>query len=262
MWQKLYYRNTFELAWKEYAKNFPPGIDKKLAALADKRADITTDSFALYSSIATVFSSRIEGEDIQLDSYFKHKFQSVKYEPDYTKRADDLFSAYEFASKKELSYTNLVQAHTLLTQNILPSDKRGIVRVHQMFITNDQGNIRYVAAEAERVKDEFLYLMQDVEVLKQMALDNIQVFFFASFVHLLFVKIHPMYDGNGRTARLLEKWFLAHFIGKNAWHIESERYYYGNVKEYYAALNGMGVDYETSDYSKAQAFLQMLIKSL
>jgi len=31
--------------------------------------------------------------------------------------------------------------------------------------------------------------------------------FFAALIHLVFVKIHPFDDGNGRAARLLEKWF-------------------------------------------------------
>ncbi|WP_220392957.1 Fic family protein [Chitinophaga lutea] len=33
-------------------------------------------------------------------------------------------------------------------------------------------------------------------------------------IHLVFVKIHPRADGNGRSARLLEKWFLAVKLGK------------------------------------------------
>ncbi|MBL0098191.1 MAG: Fic family protein [Bacteroidetes bacterium] len=33
-------------------------------------------------------------------------------------------------------------------------------------------------------------------------------------IHLVFVKIHPLNDGNGRSARLIEKWFLAQKLGK------------------------------------------------
>jgi Fic family protein len=43
-----------------------------------------------------------------------------------------------------------------------------------------------------------------------------QVFFFASMIHLVFVKIHPWNDGNGRSARLIEKWFLARKVGRKS----------------------------------------------
>lgn len=262
MWEQLHYRNVFEAAWENYFAAFPSDADQKLEALTFKKGNITKDSFALYSSIASVFSSKIEGEDIQLDSYFKHRFQAVQYEPDYTKRPDDLYNAYEFASENELNYTNLVHVHKIITNNILPSDKRGAIRTQQMFISDNQGNIRYVAAEAGIVKDELLHLLNDIEILKKSELSNAAMFYSASFCHLLFAKIHPMYDGNGRIARLVEKWFLSHFIGKTAWNIESERFYYEHLKEYYTALNLIGVDYSSSDYSKSLPFLQMLVKSL
>ena len=41
-------------------------------------------------------------------------------------------------------------------------------------------------------------------------------------IHLVFVKIHPWNDGNGRSARLMEKWFLAQKLDEKAWFIESE----------------------------------------
>lgn len=43
-----------------------------------------------------------------------------------------------------------------------------------------------------------------------------EIFYYAAFVHLVFIKIHPSQDGNGRTARLLEKWFLIEKMGEKA----------------------------------------------
>ncbi len=81
-------------------------------------------------------------------------------------------------------------------------------------------------------------------------------------LHLTLVNIHPFIDGNGRTSRLLEKWFLADYIGAKTWSIESERYYYENLKDYYRALNRIGFDYTLLDYSKSLPFLLMLPNSL
>ena len=46
-------------------------LDEKFQLL--KEADISTDTFSFYTSVASVFSSKIEGEAIEIDSYIKHK---------------------------------------------------------------------------------------------------------------------------------------------------------------------------------------------
>jgi Fic family protein len=79
---------------------------------------------------------------------------------------------------------------------------------------------------------------------------------------LVFVNIHPFEDGNGRAARLLEKWFLAEKLGKMAWCVASEQFYYKNVSDYYKNLAVLGFNYENLDYSKALGFLKMLPDSI
>jgi Fic family protein len=79
---------------------------------------------------------------------------------------------------------------------------------------------------------------------------------------LIFVKIHPFNDGNGRTARLLEKWFLNTKLGEKAWYIGSEHFYYKNLQNYYHNLASVGLFYEELSYSKSIPFLLMLPNSL
>jgi Fic family protein len=63
------------------------------------------------------------------------------------------------------------------------------------------------------------------------------------------VKTHPFQDGNGRTARLLEKWFLLNKIGVEATAVELEKHYYVNRSAYYTNIRKLGLDYPSLDYN-------------
>jgi Fic family protein len=88
-----------------------------------------------------------------------------------------------------------------------------------------------------------------------------EVFYYAAFIHLVFVKIHPWNDGNGRSARLLEKWFIAQKLGNKAWFLQSEKMYYSFHSTYYQNIRLLGLEYPELDYSKALPFLLMLPKT-
>ena len=70
--------------------------------------------------------------------------------------------------------------------------------------------------DPEMVKKEMDKLFEDIDLLIKSDLNPFEVFYYAAFIHLVFVKIHPFQDGNGRTARLMEKWFLIEKIGQIA----------------------------------------------
>ena len=243
-----------------YQKNFEPELEARFDALKD--AEISNDSFSFYTSVASVFSSKIEGEEIELDSYVKHKRFGVEFLPDYTKKIDDLYEAYTFVKDNLLNKKNIAQAHKLLGKNIVSKQQQGKHRIHAMFVTTDHGRIEYVAALPHEVDTEMSAFYQDVERLLVMKLNFEEIFYYASMIHLVFVKIHPWNDGNGRTGRLLEKWFLAQKLGSKAWFVQSEKNYYQNHQWYYSNLRRLGLEYDSLDYSKALPFLEMLPKSL
>ena len=204
----------------------------------------------------------IEGENIELDSFIKHKRLGVKYQPDYTRKIDDLYNAYQFAKIASCNNVNVTKAHQILTQNILPAGRQGRIRVGNMYVTTTDGKIEYVAAAPGSVNKELGKFYADLEILQAADLSLHEVFFFAAMLHLLFVKIHPFDDGNGRTARLIEKWFLANKLGEKAWLIQSEKNYYQQHQTYYKNLRLLGLEYELLDYYKAVPFLAMLPKAL
>ena len=235
-------------------------IDKILNNI--KKEKVPADYFKFYNSISSVYSSKIEGEDIDFDSFFKHKFMNVKFKPDYTKKTDDLVKAYEFAFNNELNLKNVIKSHSVLSNNLLPKSQRGVIRNNSMFVINSDDRIEYVAPESSIVNQELDILFNDIKKLKTIELNTIEILYFASFIHLIFVKIHPFQDGNGRTARLLEKWFLIDKLGDKAVAIGLEKNYYKNLSDYYTNIKKLGLEYEELDYSKSLDFLKMTLNGL
>jgi Fic family protein len=186
----------------------------------------------------------------------------VKYQPAYTRRADDLFRAYEYMLRHPLTKPNLLEAHRILSQHLLPKRQRGLIRTNPMFVLNEADRIEYVACAPEQVPAEIALFFGDLEALQSADLEPLEVFYYAAMLHLVFVKIHPMQDGNGRTARLLEKWFLLEKLGNQALAIESEKNYYINRQSYYHNIRKLGLDYESLDYGQALDFLLMTVNSL
>lgn len=241
---------------ENYKAGFNESIKQGFEDLHD--SELSIDTFSFYTSVSVVFSSKIEGEDIELDSFIKHKRLGVEYKPDYTQKIDDLYNAYEFAQNNRLYAETLMQSHRLLTKNILLPQHQGQLRTNNMFVMTDDGRIEYVATTPGNVLPEMSKFYADMEALLKANLNFEEVFFFAALLHLVFVKIHPLNDGNGRTARLLEKWFIAEKLGTKAWFIQSEKNYYDQHQTYYDNIRKLGLEYEELDYSKALPFLQML----
>ncbi len=244
--------------------NYRSQVNTNLSAQFEKLtdADLSTDTFSFYTSVSSVFSSKIEGEEIDLDSYVKHKRFGIEFQPDYTKKTDDLYDAYTFAKTHTLNKQHISEAHKILSRHIVATHQQGKTRTQNMYVSTPDGKIEYVAASPFEVESEMQKLYDDIDVLLGRDMPMAEVFFFAAMIHLVFVKIHPWNDGNGRSARLIEKWFLAEKLGKKAWFIQSEKSYYLQHQTYYINLRVLGLEYPELDYGKALPFLLMLPGSL
>jgi Fic family protein len=225
-------------------------------------AELSTDTFSFYTSVASVYSSKIEGEPIELDSYIKYKRFDIAFDPDYTRKTDDLYAAYMLAQQHPLTAEHLAQAHILLSKHLLPAHHQGKYRHQNMFVTTSDGRIEYVAAATQIVPQAMEALWADITQLLNRSLTIAEVFYFGAFIHLVFVKIHPWNDGNGRTARLLEKWFIAHHLGQKVWWLQSEKNYYDQHATYYQFIRQLGLEYDSLDYGKALPFLRMTVDFL
>ncbi len=244
----------------QYSHEVNSHVQENFEKLHDSELSIATFSF--YTSVSAVFSSRIEGEDIEMDSYIKHKRFGAHFSPDHTRKTDDLYEAYTYAQTHKLNERNLLHAHGIITRHILQQAQQGALRKGNMYVITGDGKIEYVAASPATVPAEMKALLKGINTLLKANLSFTEVLFYAALIHLVFVKIHPFEDGNGRTARLLEKWFIAEKLGPKAWFIQSEKNYYTNHKQYYTNIRKLGLEYDTLDYSQALPFLLMLPQSM
>ncbi|MBK8927054.1 MAG: Fic family protein [Crocinitomicaceae bacterium] len=213
--------------------------------------------FEYLTKASAVYSSNIEGNSVDLNSFMnyemnKDKFKSVK-EID---EIENLIEAYEYAQTNVLNEKNLLNCHKIFSDTFLIKSKRGKYRVEPVGVFGTAGLV-YLAVEPEFVEREMKLLFQDLNELILSNLSDSEVFYFASLLHLKFAHIHPFRDGNGRAARLIEKWFVAEKLGRDFWKIPSEEYYKNNQKQYYERIN-LGVNYYQLNYDKCVGFLEML----
>jgi len=254
----------FKILTSQLLDDFIQKVDESPLDKLDRveKVEMSVDYFQFYKSVSSVYSSKIEGEDIDFDSYFKHKFLNVKFRSDYTRKADDLYAAYDFIDNHELNLKNVQKAHSILSSKLLPKSQQGFIRTNPMFVINSDDQIEYVAAGPEIVKKEMDKLFDDIGLLIHADLNPYEVFYYAALIHLVFVKIHPFQDGNSRTARLMEKWFLIEKIGQIATSVQLEKNYFNKIKSYYSNIKKLGLEYEDLDYSRSLDFLLMTVNGI
>lgn len=212
-------------------------------------------SFLIKSS--AVYSSNIEGNSIDINSYMNYELSKEKFKKGKEiEEIENLIFAYNFAQQNELNEENLLKAHKILSETLLIKSKQGKYRIEPVGVFGRTG-LAYLAVEPEFVKENMSMFFNDLKSLLKKDLSEPEIFYFASLIHLRFVHIHPFRDGNGRVARLLEKWFIVQKLGEKFWTIPSEEYYKNNQQTYYKTLN-LGVNFYNLDYSKSVFFLTML----
>ncbi|HRA60094.1 MAG TPA: Fic family protein [Bacteroidia bacterium] len=214
-------------------------------------------NFDYLTKSSAIYSSNIEGNSIDLNSYMNYELNKDKFKiGKEIKEIEDLIEAYEFAQKNNLNEANLLTCHKIFSETLLIKSKRGKYRIEQVGVFGKSG-LTYMAIEPEFVKQEMNTFFHDIEELISSSLSEKEVFYFASLIHLRFAHIHPFRDGNGRAARLLEKWFITEKLGRDYWKIPSEEYYKVNQARYYETIN-LGVNYYELNYDKCLGFLEML----
>lgn len=239
--------------WDKYVNFKLTGIKKEFL-LYRETIEISIAKSAFYSST-------MEDNTLDLDEFLKDQFPWMKTNTSYLAEIRDLICAYKFATKESLDINTFLKTHEIFSQTLLNKPEyRGLFRKVEVGVYNNRQKI-YSATPASQVESEMNKLFSDIEILLNSNLPAVEIFYYASMIHLVFVHIHPFADGNGRAARLLEKWFLAQKIGPVAWIIPSEELYRTRIREYYENIN-LGPDYERVNYRLSVPFLLLLPTTL
>ena len=243
---------------RKYLKEYSEKIGNQISHLINHFGFSGTKSnFDYLTKTSAVYSSNIEGNSIDLNSYMNYELNKAKFKQGKEiEEIEQLIKAYEFAQINQLNEKNLLKSHEILSKPLLIKSKRGKYRIEPVGVFGKSG-IAYLAVEPDFVGEYMKIFFAELNILLKEDLTQEEVFYFASLVHLRFVHIHPFRDGNGRAARLLEKWFISEKLGKSFWQIPSEEYYKNNQQKYYDTIN-LGVNFYELNDDKCLPFLEML----
>lgn len=185
------------------------------------------------------YSTQIEGNKLtqkEVSNLINHKVSNTGRIRD-EKEIKGYYAALDYVEKlikdkSVLTEDNIKYIHALVSGGSNSKLKKNEYRQAQNVITDSlTGGIVYMPPEAKDVEGlmkEFVrWINSD---------DDIPVPIKAAIIHYQFVTIHPYFDGNGRTARLLTTFFL-HRYGYDLKGIYSlEEYYAKDLQGYYDAL--------------------------
>lgn len=216
--------------------------------------------FAFMLDSAAVYSSNIEGNSLNLNSFLNSRMQPKKLRPKEAQEIEDLAEAYRFSQDHVLNEKNMLKAHAILSKDFVSKARQGVYREEPIGVFSSRG-MEYMGVESQYVDGEMLEVFKIATGLLKKKLSPAETFFWASWFHLIIVLVHPFSDGNGRIARLCEKWFLTEKLGSETAFISSEEYYFRNRSEYYEALR-LGVNYWEVDFGLSMDFLGLLPKAV
>jgi len=206
-------------------------------------------SFLLQKS--AFFSSKIEGNSLDINS-FMNKEALNKGKNKEILEIKDLIKGYEFAKTHAMDEKNVLNVHKIISKRLVAKNRQGVYRNEPVGVFSTKG-LEYLAIEPNLIESEMSIFFASIQKLLDKKMIEREVYIISLWIHLQFVLIHPFSDGNGRMARLLQKWFLTQKLDKKYWRLETEEYYWNNLNEYYGSLK-LGNNYWDVEYKYANKF--------
>lgn len=168
------------------------------------------------------------------------------------------------SSGSVFSLETIFHLHTLVSQNLSEQhNPAGQLRNNQPTQKTVVGNEAHGGTyRPPKCIEDIEYLIQAwVEWLNSPSIINQPVIIRACLAHYYFELIHPFWDGNGRTGRLIEMLILEQsgyrFSSSAIW-----KYYQTNIHEYFALFNQCRKQAERKSENPNQPFIAFVLKGM
>lgn len=167
-------------------------------------------------------------------------YKALAYEKTATPAAKEvvnyrtaLWRGYELVKEKELITTNML----IEIQSVIEQNKAGIRKLPGTALRNSlTGEIVYAPPQSEQEISEYL---SNLEVYINDDSDGVDPLIKLAVIHYQFEAIHPFYDGNGRTGRILNVLYLVLKELLDSPILYLSRYILENKASYYKLLSGL-----------------------
>ncbi len=190
-------------------------------------------------------SSEIENIITTHDELFKAMAQSSYNSPsakDVVNYRTALWHGYELVKEKRMLTTNMI----IEIQGYIEKNKSGIRKLPGTVLKNETtGEIVYTPPSGEH---EILSLMSNLERYINEDYDNVDVLIKLAIIHYQFECIHPFYDGNGRTGRIISVLYLVLKELLDSPILYLSKYIIRNKSAYYRLLQDVRINNSWEDW--------------
>jgi Fic family protein len=205
--------------------------------------------------LSTYSSTSIEGNNLNITQIKKVLKKKPKNLKDTEQEVINYNEALEYLNRGikdkdiTLDHQLILKTHKLVTKNLLDSSKSGKYRYDIVIVNNPlTKEIVYIPPDYKDIKKLMTELLTFIKKNKK----EIDPLILAGIFHKQFVLIHPFFDGNGRTCRLLTKVLLAE-LGLDTFELFSfENFYNQNVTKYFSLVGERGdyTDHKDIDFTE------------
>lgn len=142
-----------------------------------------------------------------------------------------IWRGYSEVRQKQMLTTNMI----IEIQQIIEGNLAGIRKVPGTVLRNERtGEVVYTPPESEK---EIIYYMKNLENYINEDVDSTDPLVKLAIIHYQFESIHPFYDGNGRTGRIINILYLILKDLLNSPILYLSKYIIRNKSQYYKLFN-------------------------